>query len=65
VLAFAALVGLLNAKDGLAQLLRAPPPLLLLAVTQTSTLAMYRDLVVNGSQVVDQQRPHQDLGTPA
>ena len=59
VLAFAALVGLLNAKDGLAQFLLAPPPLLLLAITQTSTLAMYRDVVADVSTAPDEQTPSQ------
>ena len=65
VLAFAALVGLLNAKDGMAQLLLAPPPLLMLAITQTSTFAMYRDLVANSPDLSSQHAPAQEPSTPA
>lgn len=64
VLAFAALVGLLNAKGGMAQLLLAPPPLLMLAITQTSTYAMYRDLVANGPNLSSQHAPAQEPSTP-
>ena len=64
VLAFAALVGLLNAKDGLAQFLLAPPPLLMLAITQTTTLAMYRDLVVDNSTVRNHDALSQSRDTP-
>jgi len=60
VLAFAALVGLVNAKGPMAQLLLAPPPLLMLAITQTSTFAMYRDLVADGSDLNDQHVPAQE-----
>jgi len=65
VLAFAALVGLLNAKGGMAQLLLAPPPLLMLAITQTSTFAMYRDLVANSPDLNSQHAPAQEPSTPA
>ncbi|SPE32029.1 putative membrane protein [Burkholderiales bacterium] len=65
VLAFAALIGLLNAKDGLAQYLLAPPPLLLLAITQTSTLAMYRDVVVDDSDLRGQEAGSQEPGATA
>jgi len=65
VLAFAALIGLLNAKDGLAQYLLAPPPLLLLAITQTSTLAMYRDVVVDDSDVPSLDAPRPEPGATA
>ncbi len=65
VLAFAALVGLLNAKGGMAQLLLAPPPLLMLAITQTSTYAMYRDLVSDGSDLSSQPTSAREPGTPA
>jgi len=64
VLAFAALVGLVNAKGPMAQLLLAPPPLLMLAVTQTSTFAMYRDLVADGSDLSSQPLTVQEPGTP-
>lgn len=65
VLAFAALIGLLNAKGGLAQLLLAPPPLLVLAIAQTSTLAMYRDVVASGSDLRNQQVLPQQPGPAA
>jgi len=65
VLAFAALVGLVNAKGPMAQLLLAPPPLLMLAVTQTSTFAMYRDLVADSSDESSQHAPAHDPSTPA
>lgn len=65
VLAFAALIGLLNAKGGLAELLLAPPPLLVLAIAQTSTLAMYRDVVASGSDLRNQQVLPQQSGPAA
>ena len=61
VIALAALIGALNAKETFAQYLLAPLPLLLLAITQTSTLAMYRDVVDDGSNLrriaADEQEP--------
>lgn len=65
VLASALLVDLLNATGGMAQLLLAPPPLLMLAIAQTSTFAMYRDLVASGPDLSSQHAPAQEPSTPA
>lgn len=53
VLAFGALIGALNVKESIALYLLAPLPLSLLAISKTCALAIYRDVVEDGSPASD------------